>query len=98
MKNARVVDAVMTLPTHHNPRGAKCVSMTANNFLTMQVQGHWYAGLVLSRAESPIGAVVMMDRGEIETLICLLNHAIDDADRLNTGLKPIHALNSRVMQ
>ncbi|MGL4404655.1 MAG: hypothetical protein ACRCT6_02780 [Notoacmeibacter sp.] len=95
---ARVVDAVMTLPTHHNPKGSKCVSMTGTNFLTMQVGGTWYACLTTSRLESPVGAVVIMDRQEVESMIGLLQHAINDADRLNAGLEPIHTLKSTVVQ
>jgi hypothetical protein len=87
---SRIVDAVMTLPSHHYPRGTKCVSMTATYVSSMQVQESWYASLTLSRGESAIGATVIMDRTEVENLIGLLRNAIDDADLLNAGQPPIH--------
>jgi hypothetical protein len=88
----RVVNAVMTLPSHHHPRGTKCVSMTATYVSSMQVQENWYACLTLSRSESVVGATLILDRAEVGSLIGLLRNAIDDAELLNAGQPPIHSV------
>ncbi|MYL98743.1 hypothetical protein GR702_13315 [Novosphingobium sp. FGD1] len=88
-KNDRVVPPLMHFPTHEE--GLKrCLVMTSTAVHTATLpSGASFAALVINAPQHPCGAAVLMDRAETEAMIALLQNALDDADRLNAGKRPL---------
>ncbi len=90
MSRARSLPSVMTAPTH-NGAEKRCVVMTEAAIHTVTLPEGSFAALVLSLPTNEIGAIVVMDREEIEAHILLLRNAIEDAERIDAGKFPMHA-------
>lgn len=91
MANKRTLPPLLGCPT--NTAAVKmCAVMTGAAIQTIEVEGRHFACMVTDRPDLSLGAVSVMDRGEVEGIIALLHYAIDDADRLNAGLPSIHAV------
>lgn len=75
----------------HNGVMKRCVTMTECAIHTVQLAEGHFASLVLSRPNSDTAAISFLDRDEVEAHITLLRNAIEDAERLDAGLGPIHA-------
>lgn len=90
-KRQRVTPPVLEMLTHD--QGMKdCFVATSTSILTVELPDYGHcAALVFNQPGCPIGAVVFLDREEVEAQITLLRNAIDDADRLDVGLAPMHA-------
>ena len=68
--------------------------MTECAIHTVELEEGHFASLVLSRPNSDVAAIAFLDRDEVTAHIKLLLNAIEDADRLDQGLAPIHAASS----
>lgn len=79
----------MDMPTHEE--GMKtCIIMTSTAIHTITLgNGKSFAAIVHNEVKSPAGAAVVINRVEAEAMIVLLQNALDDADRLNSGQRPI---------
>lgn len=85
----RMLPPILEMMTHD--QGMKdCAVMTdcAVHTVTM-AGGQAYAAMVFNQCECPIGAVIILTRAEAEAQIALLNNALDDADRINSGKPPL---------
>lgn len=97
MSNTRTLPPVCEMMTHD--QGMKdCFVATSTAIHTVEINGKHFASMVFNQAECPIGACVFLDRSEVEAQITLLKNAIDDAERMDQGLKPLHASPSLVRQ
>ena len=85
----RMLPPIMEMLTHD--QGMKdCAVMTSTAIHTVVMAGNTaYAAMVLNQRECPIGAVIFLDRAEAEAQITLLQNALDDADRINSGKPPL---------
>lgn len=86
---SRRLPPVMEMMTHD--QGMKpCAAMTdcAVHTITME-DGRAFAAMVFNERECPIGATVVLNRAEAEAQIALLQNALDDADRINSGKPPL---------
>jgi hypothetical protein len=90
-KRPRVAPPVLEMLTHDQGMKDCFVATTAAVHTVKMPDGQHFAALVLNQAECPIGAVVLLDRAELDAQIALLRNAIDDADRMDVGLAPLHA-------
>lgn len=90
-RRQRVTAPILEMLTHD--QGMKdCFVATSAAIHTVEIPGYGHcAALVLNQAECPIGAVILLDREELEAQVLLLRNAIADADRMDVGLAPIHA-------
>jgi len=80
----------MEIPTHD--QGMKsCVVGTSTAIHTVQLNGKHFAALVQNQAPCPVGYVTFIDREEWEATKALMENALEDADRLDQGLQPLHA-------
>lgn len=87
----RITPPLLEMLTHD--QGMKdCFVAKSAAIHTVEIPGYGHcAALVLNQAECPIGAVILLDREELEAQIALLRNAIADADRMDVGLAPMHA-------
>ena len=90
----RILPPVVMAPSHSHPEGVPCFVGTETAISTMTL-GHFgsFAAIVVA-CEGPSGGVAVLsvlDRDEVEEHIRLLRNAIDDAERVDQGLPPIHA-------
>lgn len=85
----RMLPPILEMQTHD--QGMKdCAVMTDTAVHTVVMAGgRAYAAMVFNQQECPIGAVIILDRAEAEAQIALLNNALDDADRINSGKPPL---------
>lgn len=95
MPRARTVPAFMEAPTHSG--GVQpCRVMTETAIHTVTLPEGSFACIVHSLAGGQLGVIALLDRDEVEAHIQLLRNAMDDAERLDQGLPPIHAAESLV--
>lgn len=80
----------MDCPTHANGM-KRCVTMTATAIHTIELPEGHFACVVFDRDASEIGAVCILDRDEVEAHIIFLRNAMEDAERLDAGLAPLHS-------
>lgn len=93
MSRPRTVTPTMHAPCH-NDIVRNCVVMTESAVHTIALPEGHFAAIVLSRPQSDVGAITILDRDEVEAHITLLRNAMDDAERLDAGKAPIHATHS----
>lgn len=67
-----------------------CQVMTAETILTVQLPEGHFAAVVTDRPDLDGGSIQILDRAEVEAHIELLRNAIEDAERLDAGLPPVH--------
>lgn len=97
MNAQRILPRVMDGLTHE--QGIKpCIVMTSTAFQTVKLAEGHFACMVLNQPGSPAGAMIVLSREEVETLIATLRNAIEDAERLDQGKAPIHAAHSLTRQ
>lgn len=94
MARARNVPPIVHAPCH---KGAikPCVTMTEVAIHTITLAEGSFAAIVASTPEGPTGSIQFLDRDEVEAHITLLRNAMEDAERLDQGLPPIHSTQGR---
>lgn len=94
MVSGRNLPSFLELSTHTD--GAKpCLVCTTVAVATVQpAGGAHYASLVIDQPGRPIASAIFLNRQELEAIVILLGNAIDDAERIDAGLRPRHALGS----
>lgn len=95
MPRARQTEAVIEAPGHNGVM-KRCVVMTECAIHTIELAEGHFASIVHSRPQSEIAAIAILDRDEVEAHITFLRNAMEDAERLDAGLAPIHAAESIV--
>lgn len=75
----------------HDQGMKDCFVATTSAVHTVGIDGQYVAALVINQPGCPIGAVILLNRTEMDAHIALLRNAIDDAERMAKGLSPIHA-------
>jgi hypothetical protein len=93
MARPRTLPPVMAAPSHSHPEGVPCFVGTETAIHTISLPEGSFAAMVVAQ-EGPTGGVAILsilDRDEVEEHIRLLRNAIDDAERIDQGLPPIHA-------
>lgn len=93
MSRPRTVSATMRAPAHNNVE-KNCVTMTEQAVHTIGLPEGHFAAIVLSRPNSGVAAIAILDRDEVEAHILLLRNAMEDAERLDAGLGVKHAAQS----
>ncbi|HEX5213291.1 MAG TPA: hypothetical protein VFW22_16320 [Pseudolabrys sp.] len=90
MGRSRSVPPVMYLPAHDGVK--RCVMMTHCTIHTIALVEGCFAAIVHSRDESDVAAVAILDRDDIAEHIRLLLNAIEDGERIESGLIPLHGV------
>jgi len=91
MGRARTVPPVMDAPGHNGVM-RRCVVMTECAISTIKLPEGAFACIVASLPNPKRPASIMLlDRAEVEAHITLLRNAMDDANRIEAGLAPIHS-------
>jgi hypothetical protein len=93
MPRPRTVAAFLEAPTHSG--GVQpCRTMTETAIHTVTLAEGSFACIVNSLSDGRLATICILDRDEVETHITLLRNAMEDAERLDQGLEPIHAAES----
>lgn len=89
MSRARTTGPVMAAPTHSHPEGIPCFVMNECAIHTVTLPEGAFSAIVHA-CEGPTGGVAViaiLDHDEVEEHIRLLRNAVEDAKRLDNGLK-----------
>lgn len=90
MSRARELPPVFKSPTHTG--GQKpCIVMTETFISTIELAEGHFACMTFSRPDLESGAVIVLDRDEVEAQIAILRNAMDDAERADRGEPMVHA-------
>lgn len=93
MPRARTVPPFITAPTHSGGL-QPCRVMTECAIHTVTLEEGSFACIVSSLPNGQLAVINILDRDEVEAHITLLRNAMEDAERLDQGLEPIHAAES----
>lgn len=91
MSRERTLPSIMDAPSH-NGIIRRCVVMTECAISTIKLPEGAFACIVASvpNANRP-ASIMLLDRDEVEAHIALLRNAMDDAERVDSGLAPMHS-------
>ena len=93
MSRLRIVPPAMMTPTHGGGiKPAIVVTECAIHTVTLAPHGSFAAIVHSNPGENGLAVISFLDRDEVEEHIRLLRNAIDDADRIDAGLEPTHAI------
>lgn len=90
----RILPPVVMAPSHSHPEGIPCFVATEGAIHTITLAPYGSFAAIVTACEGPSGGVAVLsvlDRGEVEEHIRLLRNAMEDAERVDRGLPPIHA-------
>ena len=90
MNRARTVQSPMHCPTHFADE-KPCVVMNGMAVHTVTLAEGSFAMLVIDRDDTKNGAALVLDRDDVAALRVLLDHAIEDAERIDRGEAPRNA-------
>lgn len=90
MGRPRELPPVMEALTHDQGM-RRCMVCTSSAVQTISLPEGHFVSLVVNQPAAPGGAIIVMDRDEVEALILLLRNAMADADLLDAGKAPVHA-------
>ena len=91
MSRSRTLPPVIEAPGH-NGLTRRCVVMTECAISIIKLPEGAFACIVASvpNPNRP-ASIMLLDREEVEANITLLRNAMEDAERIDQGLAPIHA-------
>lgn len=91
MSRERTLPSIMDAPSH-NGIIRRCVVMTECAISTITLPEGSFVSIVESVPDPDHPAAIsILDRDEVEAHITFLRNAMEDADRIDAGLSPIHA-------
>lgn len=90
MNRERTVPPFIDAPTHSGGVQA-CRVMTETAIHTVTLAEGSFAAIVNSLAGGQLASICILDRDEVEHHIGLLRNAMEDAERIDQGLAPVHA-------
>lgn len=91
-RRPRKTDRHMDAPTHTGMKRCVVVSEVAVHTITLEDGGSFAALVHSNPGRGGEAYIAIMDRSDINETTTMLRNAIDDADLIDAGLPPIHAV------